>query len=85
VVYMAVASLAQLCEKLVEHGLPAATPAAVVENATKPEQRVIAGTLADLAQLAARGNAQSPSLAIVGGVVGLRDKLAWFTRGRAAP
>jgi len=80
VVYMGVAGLGELCAKLIEHGLPAATPAALVENATKPEQRVIAGTLADLPELAARENVQPPSLAIVGGVVGLRDKLAWFTR-----
>jgi uroporphyrin-III C-methyltransferase/precorrin-2 dehydrogenase/sirohydrochlorin ferrochelatase len=75
-VYMGVGALAQICRGLVEHGMPAATPAALVEKATLPEQRVTEGTLATLPALAR--DAKPPALLIVGEVVRLRAKLAWF-------
>ena len=76
VVYMAVHGLAQICEGLVAHGLSADTPAALVEKATLPDQRVIEGTLATLAAAAAKQRAKPPALLIVGEVVRLRRKLA---------
>ena len=80
-VYMGVGALAQICAGLVEHGLPAATPAALVENATLPQQRVTAGTLASLPALAQ--GAKPPALLIVGEVVRLRGKLGWFQPERS--
>ena len=78
---MGMHGLPLLCAKLSEHGLPATTPAALVENATKPEQRVIVGTLATLPDIAKREHVKPPSLVIVGEVVSLHGKLSWFTRG----
>jgi len=75
-VYMGVGALAQICRGLVEHGMPASMPAALVEKATLPEQRVTEGTLATLPGLAS--GAKPPALLIVGEVVRLRAKLAWF-------
>jgi uroporphyrin-III C-methyltransferase/precorrin-2 dehydrogenase/sirohydrochlorin ferrochelatase len=75
-VYMGVGALAQICEGLIAHGMPASKPAALVERATLPEQRVTVGTLETLPALA-RG-ARPPALLIVGEVVRLRSKLAWF-------
>jgi uroporphyrin-III C-methyltransferase/precorrin-2 dehydrogenase/sirohydrochlorin ferrochelatase len=81
VVYMGVGALAQICAGLVEHGLPASTPAALVENATLPQQRVTAGTLASLPVMAQ--GAKPPALLIVGEVVRLRGKLGWFQPERS--
>ncbi len=75
---MGLTALPALCERLVEHGLPATTPAAVVQQGTSREQRVVTGTLADLARRAARARLKAPTLIIVGSVVKLRDRLAWF-------
>ena len=83
VIYMGVSGLAKICAGLVEHGLAPDLPAALVEKATWPEQRVIAGTLATLPKLAERGAAKAPSLLIVGEVVRLRSKLGWFRGERA--
>jgi uroporphyrin-III C-methyltransferase/precorrin-2 dehydrogenase/sirohydrochlorin ferrochelatase len=77
-VYMGVGALARICEGLVEHGMPAATPAALVERATLPEQRVTEGTLENLPLLTR--DAKPPALLIVGEVVRLRAKLSWFGR-----
>jgi uroporphyrin-III C-methyltransferase/precorrin-2 dehydrogenase/sirohydrochlorin ferrochelatase len=78
VVYMGLHGLDSLCAKLVEHGMPDTTPIAIVQHGTQPTQRVITGTLATLPAIAEREKPQAPTLIIVGGVVTLREKLAWF-------
>jgi uroporphyrin-III C-methyltransferase/precorrin-2 dehydrogenase/sirohydrochlorin ferrochelatase len=75
-VYMGVGALTKICEGLVEHGMPASMPAALVERATLPEQRVTEGTLGTLPGLTR--DAKPPALLIVGEVVRLRAKMAWF-------
>jgi siroheme synthase len=81
VIYMGVRGVPQLCAELVAHGLPAATPAALVEKATLPRQRVVAGTLESLPTLAEREHVRPPALVIVGEVVRLKDKLGWYRPG----
>jgi len=83
VIYMGLLGLPQLCMKLVEHGLPAATPAAIVQHGTRSDQRVVSGTLGNLPALAAAAALRPPTLIIVGEVVKLREKLAWFEASRA--
>ena len=78
VVYMGLHGLETLCTKLIEHGMPDTTPIAIVQQGTTPNQRVITGTLATLPAIAEREKPQAPTLIIVGGVVTLREKLAWF-------
>ena len=79
VFYMGITRLAEICSQLVAHGLPATMPAAVVERGTTQAQRVIGGTLADLAARASEAGVRPPALTIVGSVVSLHPKLAWFT------
>ena len=64
--------------RLVERGRPPATPAAVIRWGSRPGQQVVAGTLADIATLAA--GLQPPTVIVVGEVVRLRDELNWFER-----
>jgi uroporphyrin-III C-methyltransferase len=78
VIYMGLGALAGICTQLVAHGAPASLPAAVVEQGTTANQRVVAATLADLAPRVAAAGLKSPSLIIVGEVVALREQLAWF-------
>ncbi|MGE5640189.1 MAG: siroheme synthase CysG [Clostridia bacterium] len=78
VVYMGVGGLAGICEQLVRHGMAADMPCAIVERATLPEQRVIEGTLTDLPGKAREAAVRPPALLIVGEVVRLRARLAWF-------
>ena len=84
VVYMGLGGLTEICRQLIAHGQPPAMPAAVVQQGTTRHQRVVAGTLATLPALVAAAKLQSPCLTIVGAVVALRDKLAWFDPERAA-
>ena len=78
VVYMGLVGLPEICAGLVEHGLDAATPAALVEQGTTERQRVIEGTLVTLAGHVAEAHVEAPTLVIVGQVVRLRDQLDWF-------
>ena len=83
VIYMGLGSLATLSARLVEHGLPADWPAALVEEGTSQRQRVITGTLADLAAKVQAAGVTGASLVIVGEVVRLRERLAWYRPGDA--
>jgi len=78
VVYMGLQGLEMLCAKLIQHGLPVTTPAAIVQQGTTPHQRVVCGTLADLPENPEVKTLQAPTLIIIGGVVSLRKKLSWF-------
>ncbi|MCX7164367.1 MAG: uroporphyrinogen-III C-methyltransferase [Rhodocyclales bacterium] len=78
VIYMGLAGLPCLCSKLIEHGLPADWPAAIVQQGTQPSQRTLTGTLATLPGLAESAGLRPPTLIIVGSVVTLQSKLRWF-------
>jgi len=78
VVYMGLHGLDTLCTELIKHGMPDSTPIAIVQQGTTRNQRVITGTLASLPGIAEKEKPQAPTLIIVGGVVTLREKLAWF-------
>jgi len=78
VFYMGLVGLPVICEQLVRHGRSADTPAALVQQGTTVHQRVFTGTLANLPELVAEHEVHAPTLVIVGEVVQLRDKLAWF-------
>ena len=79
VFYMGLKGLAKICRNLIDHGQPAGTPAALVQQGTTPGQRVFSGTLADLPSIAEREQPRAPTLLIVGEVVRLRERLGWFT------
>jgi uroporphyrin-III C-methyltransferase len=76
VVYMGIGTLARSCEQLIAHGLPADTPAAIVERATLPGERCLTGTLGSLPSLACTEQVRPPALVIVGQVVSLQPLLA---------
>ena len=78
VIYMGLLGLPVLCQQLIAHGRPATTPAAIVQQGTTHQQRVLTGTLATLPGLAASAKLTPPTLIIVGEVVTLHHKLAWF-------
>ena len=73
VFYMGHKALDRLCAELVAHGLRADLPAALVENGTLPEQRVIRGTLGTLPAAVAAIELRGPALLIIGEVVAFTD------------
>ncbi len=84
VVYMGLHGIDMICEQLIEHGLPAETPAALVQQGTTQNQRVVVGDLRHLPDLVERARLSAPTLLIIGEVVRLQEKLAWFTPAAVA-
>lgn len=78
VILMGIATLPQITQRLLDGGLPPDTPAAVIQQGTVPQQRVVTDTLVNIAECAALANMKSPAVVVIGAVVALRDSLAWF-------
>ena len=80
VFYMGLNGLETICEQLKAHGLDANMPVALVEKGTSDRQRVFTGDLDTLPSIVRKAEAKAPTLIIVGTVVSLHDKLAWFNQ-----
>jgi uroporphyrin-III C-methyltransferase/precorrin-2 dehydrogenase/sirohydrochlorin ferrochelatase len=78
VIYMGLQGLEQICAGLIAHGCPEDLPAALIQQGTTRQQKVLTGTLAELPSIVASTEVKAPTLVIVGEVVRLREKLAWF-------
>lgn len=78
VVYMGLVGLDILCHELIAHGLAATLPAALIQQGTTRHQRVLIGTLATLPEIIKNTEVHAPTLIIIGEVVKLHGKLAWF-------
>jgi len=74
VIYMGVATSEAIAEKLIADGLAPDVPVAVIENATRPNMRVLRGPLAGLAALVERNKVKSPALIVIGDVAA-RDEV----------
>ena len=69
VIYMGVANLDAIARGLLEGGLPAATPAAAIQNGTLPSQKSVVTTLSALAEGMAHAGIGSPAVIVIGDVV----------------
>ena len=69
------ASWTRLSRRLISHGRAPDTPFALIENGSRPEQRVLSGAVKDLPDLARAHGIRSPALLIVGEVAGLASRL----------
>lgn len=78
VIYMGLGGLPEICRQLVIHGASPTLPVAVVQDGTIGTQRVVTGTLTDIAHRVSAAGLRSPSLTVIGEVVRLHDALSWF-------
>ena len=74
-IFMGLGHLAELMEEFVAHGADPKMPAAIIDNGTRPNQRVVTGTIESLAEQAVKARLHGPAIIIIGTVVTLRDKL----------
>jgi len=77
-VYMGLRILPELTAAFMAHGVEPEMPVAVVEKGTRPGQRVVTGTVADIAEKVREAGFTGPAMIIIGTVVTLRDKLSWY-------
>ncbi len=77
-VYMGLAHLAGLSRAFIEKGAAPSLPVALIENGTRPNQRVLSGTLDTIAEKAIKAGVKGPAILIIGSIVRLREKLDWY-------
>ena len=85
VVYMSLTGLETLCSKMIRHGADRDLPAALIQQGTTRNQKVITGTLATLPGTVSSGDIKPPTLLIIGHVVSLRSGLAWYNPDDCSP
>ena len=78
VLLMGAGTLAECADRLVAEGRPPETPAASVQWGTRPDQRVVTGTLAGIADRVTEAGLSAPLVTVVGRVAALAGELAWF-------
>jgi uroporphyrin-III C-methyltransferase/precorrin-2 dehydrogenase/sirohydrochlorin ferrochelatase len=79
-VYMGVGAVKVLCSELIAHGMNPSTPVAIIQQGTTETQRTFTGTLETLPLIVETEVIEPPSMMIIGEVVKLREKLAWYER-----
>jgi len=82
VVLMGIGQLKEISRDLIKGGMKGTTKIAIIENGTTEKQRVVTGTLARAAELAARSGVRPPAIMVIGRVAALHSKIAWFGPGK---
>ncbi|BAK15714.1 uroporphyrinogen-III methylase [Solibacillus silvestris StLB046] len=77
-IYMGIGNLPYICRQLLTFGRDASTPVALVHMGTYEQQQTITGTLGSIVEIAQVNDVKNPSMIIVGQVVALREKIAWY-------
>ena len=84
VIYMGVATAEAIAEKLIADGLAPDVPVAVIENASRPQMRVLRAPLAGLGALVSRRKVKSPAVIVVGAVAARGSAAALMRLGELA-
>ena len=75
---MAVATFGEIAQGLMDAGMAADFPCAIVENGTRPEQRKLLTTVGSAARCIQENEVKSPAIFVVGRVCGLSESMDWF-------
>lgn len=78
VFYMGLLGIKTICEQLIEHGMDAEMPIAVVQHGTTRTQRVVTADLKAMPAIVDSEKLKAPTIIIIGRVVGLRNSLNWY-------
>ena len=81
VLLMGAGTLAECADRLIDADRSPDTPAASVQWGTRPDQRVVTGALAGIAERVTEAGLTAPLVTVVGKVAGLAGELAWFDPG----
>lgn len=82
VLMMSVKNARSNAEALMQAGRSGDTPTAIVRWGTRGIQQTIVGTLADIADRSEAAGIRAPAVLVVGDVVQLRERIAWFEKRR---
>jgi uroporphyrin-III C-methyltransferase/precorrin-2 dehydrogenase/sirohydrochlorin ferrochelatase len=83
VIYMGRSTAGSIAGRLIDHGMAPTTPAAIIENGTRPEQKVAVGEVAGLEHMIAAAGISGPSLIVIGEVARMADAAALWAEAEA--
>jgi uroporphyrin-III C-methyltransferase/precorrin-2 dehydrogenase/sirohydrochlorin ferrochelatase len=83
VIYMGRSTAGSIAGRLIDHGMAPTTPAAIIENGTRPEQKVAVGEVAGLAHMIAAAGISGPALIVIGEVARMADAAALWAEAEA--
>ena len=78
VIMMGVGRLRQICSDLIKAGMSKNIDVAVIENGTTARQRLVKGTLENIADISKMAEIIPPAIIIIGKVVSLQEKISWL-------
>jgi len=84
VLYMGVSTAREISTRLIDGGLPASTPVAVIENGTRPDQRVLRSSLAEVAEVLHNETVTGPAILVIGAVARLSNEISIEVASRLA-
>lgn len=77
VIMMGLSRIDVICKQLVAGGMDKRTPVAVIQNGTTPKQKMITGTVSNIASLVKKNKIVPPTNIIIGNVVDLSKTIGW--------
>ena len=80
VVLMGLAAMGSIVETLSKNGMQTDTPAALINWGTWAKQTTVTGNLGNIVEKGKEAGLKPPVVAVIGNVVELREKIAWFDR-----
>jgi uroporphyrinogen III methyltransferase/synthase len=80
VIFMGIFSIREIAAEIMRHGRSGGTPAVAVRWGTRPDQETVMGTLGSIADRIEEAGLKPPATVIIGEVVALREKIAWFEK-----
>src|SRR5579871_4964460 len=80
VVFMGIGAIHEIARELIKHGRSGSTPAIAVRWGTRADQETVTGTLGDIADRIDAAHLKPPATVIIGEVVALHSKLAWYEK-----
>jgi uroporphyrin-III C-methyltransferase len=84
VLYMALGTLGEIAGKLMAGGRSQNEPVAVISRAATPQQKILVSTLGQAEKDVATAGLEPPALVVIGQVVAMHEKLAWWDGGDAS-
>jgi uroporphyrin-III C-methyltransferase/precorrin-2 dehydrogenase/sirohydrochlorin ferrochelatase len=76
VIYLGRSTAGSIAGRLIDHGMAPTMPAAIIENGTRPEQKVAGGDVAGLEHMIAAAGISGPALIVIGEVARMADAAA---------
>ncbi len=81
-IYMGVGNLPYITDQLLKYKRNPQTPVALIHWGTTENQKIIVATLNTIVEVARKAEIQNPSMIIIGEVVKMHEKIAWFEQSK---